>query len=270
MQTPFIVMCAPNGARKDRQDHPQLPITPDELADCAASIAQAGASIIHVHVRDDAGAHSLDAGRYREAIAAIRARVDDRLVIQVTTEACGVYAPAEQMAMVRELEPEAVSVALREFNPDEEADAAAFYRWLTDAGIFAQHILYSPEDVTRFEALRTAGVIRDATPFVLYVLGRYSDDLVGDVSELPAFVDAAGDDVAWAVCSFGNTEQRAAAAAAGAGGHVRVGFENNLLLPGGQTAEDNGALVTVAAAEAGDRPLATAADVRAMFQRVSP
>ena len=66
---PFIVMCAPNGARRSQADHGRLPVTPAELADCAESIHAAGASIMHVHVRDDDGAHSLDVDRYRDAIA---------------------------------------------------------------------------------------------------------------------------------------------------------------------------------------------------------
>ena len=265
MTDPFVVMCAPNGARKTKGDHPQLPVTPEELASCAASIRDAGASIVHVHVRDDNGGHSLDVGRYREAMAAIRERVDDSLIVQVTSEACGVYSPAAQMAMVRELEPEAVSIALREFNPDENAEAAAFYAWLVEQRIFAQHILYSPDDVARFELLRRSGVIRDEHPFVLFVLGRYTSDLKGDPGELPAYIDAASGDTTWAVCSFGNTERQAASAAADAGGHVRVGFENNLCLPDGAVADDNAALVAVAASAAGNRPIATAADVRTMF-----
>ena len=68
----FVVMCAPNGARRTRRDHPALPITPDELANSARAICDVGASMIHVHVRDEDGGHTLDVGRYRDAIAAIR------------------------------------------------------------------------------------------------------------------------------------------------------------------------------------------------------
>jgi uncharacterized protein (DUF849 family) len=270
MDAPFIVMCAPNGARKTKQDHPALPITPAELADCARSILDAGAAMIHVHVRDDGGAHSLDAGRYRDAIAAIRDATGDDLVIQVTSEACGIYKPEQQMSMVRTLGPEAVSVAVREICADDDSveAAAAFYAWMQDEGVMAQHILYSPEDVMRFEALRTGGVIPDERPFVLFVLGRYASNLTGEVAELDGFVAAAADDTTWSVCCFGATEQAAVAASAATGGHARVGFENNLLLPGGCLAEDNAALVTLAveAGRAAGREPATAAEVRRRFR----
>lgn len=263
------MMCAPNGARKTKDDHPAIPITPAELAECAVAILEAGASIMHVHVRDANGGHTLDVDRYRDAIDAIRARAGDQLVIQVTTEACGMYAADQQMAVVRELRPEAVSVALKEVCPDDASEpvAAAFYDWMQREGVFAQHILYSPEETARFESLRARGIIADESPFVLFVLGRYSSDLTGDVGELDDFIARASSDTRWAVCSFGRTEHEAVTAAAKAGGHARVGFENNLRMPDGREAADNTALVAAAcsaAAESG-RAVANADTVREMF-----
>ena len=260
-------MCAPNGARKTQADHPALPISPAELADCAESILQAGASIMHVHVRDDDGRHSLDVDRYRMATDAIRDRVGDQLVLQVTTEACGIYKAPEQIAMVRTLKPEAVSLALKELCPtDADAPIASdFFSWLQAEDVMAQYILYTPEEVERFVSLRGQGVIPDKNPFVLFVLGRYSEDLTGDPDELEGFASALDDDTEWAICCFGRTEQRATSLAAVNQGHARVGFENNLLLPDGTRAEDNAALVRFAATCQDERPVATAADVRNLF-----
>lgn len=262
-------MCAPNGARRSQADHARLPITPIELADCAESILDAGASMIHVHVRDDDGGHSLDADRYRKAVAAIRERVADKLVIQVTTEACGIYSSDQQMSLVRELHPEAVSVALRELCPDEASEPAAarFYQWMVDHDVMPQHILYDADDVVHFEALRNRNVIPDKKPFVLFVLGRYAENLTGDVAELDAFIDAVSEDVVWAVCCFGAAEHAAVLSALEQGGHARVGFENNLRLPDGDQAEDNVDLVRLASAAAATRGrlLATADDVRRLF-----
>lgn len=269
MSQPFIIMCAPNGARKNKTDHPALPITDSELADCAESILQEGASIIHLHVRDENGAHTLDVDRYRSAVSAIRERVGQQLVIQVTTEACGIFDRQQQMATVRSLRPEAVSLALRELCPDSssESTAAEFFAWLNANDVLTQYILYSADEVARFEELRHRGVICDAVPFVLFVLGRYSKDLTGDVSELGGFADAASPDTVWAVCSFGQTEHAAVELAAAMGGHARVGFENNLVLPNGEMAEDNAALVGLAA-DSGrgvSRLPASAEDVRQLL-----
>lgn len=269
MTVPFIVMSAPNGARRGKDDHPELPITSDELAICAEQVADAGASIIHLHVRDEQGRHSLDPDRYRAAISAVSERVGDRLIIQVTTEACGVYTADEQMAVIRKLKPEAVSLALKELCPDSESEpvAAEFFAWLQNENVMPQYILYTPEEVVRFEDLRNRGVIPDDWPFVLLVLGRYSDALTGDPDLLGRTVEGLKQDVSWMVCCFGSTEIVAVNKAAELHGHARVGFENNLALPDGTTAPDNAALVGLAAKcgiDAGRR-IASAGDVRQML-----
>ena len=84
-------MSAPNGARRQKTDHPELPITPDDMALCAEHIVEGGASILHMHVRDDEGQHSLDVERYRASIDTIHANIGQDLIIQVTTEAVGQY-----------------------------------------------------------------------------------------------------------------------------------------------------------------------------------
>lgn len=270
MPDALVVIAAPNGARLDKQGHPAVPLTAIELAECAESLVDAGVSVLHLHVRDEAGRHVLDAGRYREAMAEIRRRVGDALVLQVTTEAVGRYDRAEQMRLVADLEPEAVSLALRELCPDAEAEPGAkrFFRELHERGVWAQYILYTPDEVRRFESLRRAGAFGTRRPFALFVLGRYSESLHGDPAELDGFL-AAADTAAfpWAVCCFGADEARAMRRAAESGGHLRIGFENNRVLPGGGLARDNAQLV-VAELEylrqsgAPARPIATAAWVR--------
>ena len=78
-------MCAPNGARRSVADHAAIPITPPQLANCAESLLGASACVLHLHVRDGDWAHTLDPAAYRAAIAAIRARVGEQLILQVTT-----------------------------------------------------------------------------------------------------------------------------------------------------------------------------------------
>ena len=269
MTVPFIIMSAPNGARRGKDDHRLLPITADEIATCAESVADAGASIIHLHVRDGQGGHSLDPDRYRATMAAVTERVGDRLMVQITTEACGLYSAAQQMATVRELQPEAVSLALRELCPDaaSEPAAASFFAWLNAEDVMPQYILYSPEEVDRFGDLRRRGVIPQDWPFVLLVLGRYSDSLTGDPGLLGRFVEGLQQDVTWMVCCFGQTENAAVTEAARLNGHARVGFENNLTLPDGSIAPDNAALVKLAAKTGSDagRHVASVDDVRQML-----
>lgn len=264
---PLIITVAPNGARKTKADHSALPILPDELAEVAAECLEAGASMVHLHVRDDDQKHSLDVEAYKAATAAIRARVGNELIIQVTTEAVGIYTPAQQMAMVQSLEPEAVSLAVRELCPDAQHEeiAGKFFGWLHKAGISPQYILYSDKDVVRFNELRGRGVIPGGKPFVLYVLGRYAKDMTSQPDELVPFLAAAETGRSeWAVCAFGPLEGACALTAAGLGGHCRVGFENNMLLANGDVAPGNAALVAQVASQSAalGRSVATPQEAR--------
>ncbi len=266
---PLIIAVAPNGARRTKSDHPGLPLTAREIAREAALCCDAGAAMIHLHVRDSDGRHSLDADLYRDAIAAVQGAVGEGLIIQVTTEAVGVYSAAEQMAMVRDVRPEAISTAVRELIPDaaSETDAAAFYEWAAGENIAVQFILYDDPDVRRFDDLRRRGVIPGDVASVLYVLGRYAKDQKSHPSDLLEFLDAAREvnaDWHWSVCAFGALEGACALSAAGFGGHARVGMENNLYLSDGTLAPGNAALVrqVVDGAFLLGRPVATAAQAR--------
>ena len=243
------IAVAPNGGRRTKADHPALPITPDELADVAAASLEAGAAMIHVHVRDRDGRHLLDAEAYRAATAAIRASVGERLVVQITSEALGIYQPEQQMRVVLEARPEAVSLALREFVPDQthEAGFAAFLEKVRTEKIIPQIILYTPEEATYLATLAARGRIPFDNLPVLYVLGRYTvGQTSGPADLLPFLAPGAPAASHWMACAFGGQETACVTAAALLGGHARVGFENNLFLPDGTLASGNQDLVAAA------------------------
>lgn len=272
--SPLIVTVAPNGAYKRASDHPAVPLTAAALAAEARACLDAGAAMMHMHVRDAEGRHSLDVQTYRDALAAVRQAVGDALLVQVTSEAAGVYQAAEQMAMVRALRPEAVSVGLREVAVPEIADSelAAFFAWLARERVLTQVILYDAADVRRWQRMRERGMVPPGAWSVLYVLGRYSAGQVSSPHDLLPFLQAAegGDALPWAICAFGREENACVTAAAAFGGHVRVGFENNLLLRDGSRAPGNHALVAQAV-QGGltlGRPIADAADARRIYGEV--
>lgn len=244
-------------------------MTAPELAEAAREICDAGAALLHLHVRDECGRHSLDAGLYRQAINAIREAVDDELVIQITTELAGFYESDEQMAVVQALWPEAASCAVRELCPDDAAvnRYGDFLSQCQAHRTWVQHILHNGADTERFLRMWRDGVIPEREPFVLLVIGRYgerSDWSANDLVErtAPFFgVDAP----LWAACAFGARETQTVTAAAALGGHVRIGFENNLEQPDGTPASSNAAQVAriVKRVSAIGRPPVTAAELRA-------
>ena len=107
-----IIMAAPNGARKTKRDHPSLPVSITDTVSEAALCHQAGAAALHAHVRGARDEHLLDVGLYTELLAELARRVPGMLA-QITSEAVGVYTPAEQVACIRALKPRMASMALR-------------------------------------------------------------------------------------------------------------------------------------------------------------
>ncbi|WP_439497484.1 3-keto-5-aminohexanoate cleavage protein [Bosea sp. (in: a-proteobacteria)] len=265
---PLLIAVAPTGARRGKADHPALPVTSSEIAAEAVACRAAGAAMLHLHVRDAQGAHSIDPERYREASAAVRSVCAD-IVIQITTEAVGRYTPEEQADCIRRLRPEAVSIAIREICPpgSDERQAEALFGFMAAERIAPQIILYDTADIAHFLNLRRRGVLCEADR-VLYVLGRYSPGQRSGPADLIPFLNAAeGEALNWSLCAFGPLERACALTAAGLGGHVRVGFENNLWLPDGSVAPGNAALVAGIAAAAGDmgRKVADPHEARAIL-----
>ena len=226
---PLVIAAAPNGARKTPHDHPALPVTADQLADTAAGCQQAGAAMVHLHVRDAEGRHSLDPRHYARAIDALRARVGDRVVIQATSESGGVYGPREQLDAMRALEPETLSLSVREAigRSEDEAAAAEFLAWARTRGVAVQYILYDRDDLARYRDLVRRAVLPGNRHWLLFVLGSYAQGREATPGELLGFLGADGprvapgsDEIPWMVCAFGPREATCALTAAGLGGQA--------------------------------------------------
>jgi uncharacterized protein (DUF849 family) len=271
MFQPLVIIVAPNGARRNKADHPALPMSPREIALEAVRCHDAGAAMIHLHVRDGSGMHSIDPDLYREAIDAVRREAGQDMIIQVTTEAVGRFTPAEQMAAMRALKPEAFSVAVRELIPDQaaEAPAARFLSEEARRGTLVQHILYDAEDVRRFVGLVERAVIPRNGASVLFVLGRYTQGQQSAPADLLPLLAGWTLPLPWSLCAFGRREAACAMTAACLGGHARVGFENNLHRPDGAVAADNAELVSGLASVARSLgiPIATPHEARSLFAR---
>ena len=239
------LMVAPNGARRKKSDHPELPMTIDEVVETAVACVAAGADGLHLHVRDDDGNHSLDVGLYREALAAVEQAVPG-LFTQVTSEAAGRFDPEAQMHMIRALKPASVSLALSELRraPTDDATARAFYAWAKDEGIGIHHIAYKPEELSVLLDCIDAGMIPGRAHQLQLVLGSYAGTEPSKPSDLDAYqtqLEARKDDLSldWMICAFGASETACLVETARRGGKLRVGFENSLWNADGSLARDN-------------------------------
>ncbi|EKO3825100.1 3-keto-5-aminohexanoate cleavage protein [Vibrio harveyi] len=239
----IAIIVAPNGAKKNKQDHAQLPMNTEEMVAEAKACQTAGSTMIHLHARDVQGRHSLEVDDNLEIYHAVKAAVGNSMIVQLTTEAVGMYSPQQQMALIKVVKPEAASFALRELIPDEQSEEQGliFFDWIASQGILSQIILYDQADIERYFSLRERGVLPKQNQHALVVLGRYHEAQQSSPWDLRAlhlerFIE---ENVRCAVCAFGAREQDSLTHAMLLGLDVRVGFENNHLSSDGQPAKSN-------------------------------
>ncbi len=241
------ILVAPNGARRTREDHPALPVTIEQTVQTAKACFEAGADGIHTHIRDKDQKHLLDAGMYRELQAELAIKVPD-MWVQITTEAVGIYSPSEQRAVVRDSNPRAVSISIREMlSEGESSDVSRFYWEQAEKGVEIQHILYDDQDAATLARLIKEEILPSKDLQLLFVLGRYSVGQISNPDDLQPFLQSLsafeGLDLDWGCCAFGQMETDCLLAAIKAGGKARIGFENNLHMKDGSIAPDNAARV---------------------------
>ncbi len=236
-------MVAPNGARKTKKDHPNLPINISEIVKEAVNCFNQGANAIHAHVRDKKGDHCLDEGLYKELLSELEKKVPE-LLVQITTESVGKFSPEEQFEVVKLVQPEAASVALVEMMPNikEPRLAQKFYKFSIENNIQIQHILYSVEDLKLFKKAIELNVIPKKNLQVLYVLGRYDKNFQSKKEDLDFFLEEHKKiifEIDWGICAFGRAETDCLIKSNLNGGKVRVGFENNFYNQDGTLASSN-------------------------------
>ncbi|MBL8313177.1 MAG: 3-keto-5-aminohexanoate cleavage protein [Rubrivivax sp.] len=264
----LIITAALTGAELTRTQQPALPTTPEEIAQAAWECAQAGAAIVHVHARRADGSSTQEAAAYRSIIEAVRARCD--VIVQVSTGGAVGMTAQERIAPLA-LRPEMATLTMGSVNFGD--------------GVF----LNPPPDIERFlHTMRSHGVVPEFEVFdagMLAALARWVakrvvaapghvDFVLGVPGGMPGTPEAlmylrsqlpAG--FSWSVAGIGAAQLPMTTLAIVLGGHVRVGFEDNILLRRGELAGSNAQFVQRAAAMARllDRPLATPDEARSML-----
>ena len=235
------IMVAPNGARLQKGDHPNLPITIEEIVRTAKECHSEGAGGLHLHLRDEQGKHILDAGLYNEAIGELAIQVPE-MKIQITTEAVGMYTPEHQKKVALESGAKMVSVAVREITQDNKKMAAELFGELRARGVAVQHILYNEKDVQLLAEIFWGCNETQPNLQVLFVLGKYGTNVDSKPESVSVFLGAMKRnklEADWMVCAFGQTETQCLIEAKKTGGKIRVGFENNTVNDSGEVASDN-------------------------------
>ena len=156
MPAATLITVAPTGAESQKDDNPALPVTLDELVVAARSCQDAGAAMIHLHIRDDDGRPTLDLGRLRETVAAVRAETD--LIVQLSTGGA-VTDPFETRLAVLDAAPDSCSLTTGTVNFGDDVFAnpwpfvAELYQRTQALGILPEFELFELGHVTAMNRL---------------------------------------------------------------------------------------------------------------------
>ncbi len=265
----IAITCAVTGAETTRDDNPNLPVTPYEIALSAFEAFKAGAAIIHLHVRDKDGLPSQDANVFRETMRLIRDKCN--IIIEVTTGGAVGMTLQERLEPLK-LMPEMGSLDCGTINFGDDyiintipmiKDTLSAFK---DNKVKPTLECFDLSHIDTTKVLIGEGLIEPPFHygFVLNAAGgvRY------DVETLGAFVHRIPENSYWTVMGIGGKASLSAIyGAISFGGFIRVGFEDNIFYSKGVIADSNAQLVERAARIANEYgcEIATPEEVRKMF-----
>lgn len=228
----LIITAAITGSSIPRSRTPYIPITPDEITRSAIECWEAGAAVVHLHVRDpQTGQGTQDVGLFRQVVEPLRAQTD--LILCLTTSGIpGRNLPTEDRLAVLDLQPELASLDAGSINlggsifintPDFLEEAA---RRMRVKGVKPELEIFDVGMVVTCLRMRSQGFLDDPLHFQ-FVLGTPWGS-PGTPQALIHLREMIPDDATWSVIGVGRTHLPMAMMALGMGGHIRVGMEDNL------------------------------------------
>jgi 3-keto-5-aminohexanoate cleavage enzyme len=267
--TSAVITCAITGPIATTDDNPHLPITPEAIAESACGAHEAGAAVVHLHLRDEQGRPTADLEIAKRTVALVADSCD--ALVQLST-GVGLSVPFEERERLIEarprmasLNPCSMSFAVGEFRnpPDGVRRLAARMREL---GIKAELEIYDTGHLDVALALAEEGLVEEPLAFsiVMGVRGGMPATptaLVELVNRLPA-------GAIWQAIAVGRSNLSMTAIGLAMGGNARTGMEDTLMLRRGVAARSNAELVErlVSVARALEREPATAAEVEDLLR----
>lgn len=274
MKHPLIITCAITGAETTKDKQPALPITPEEQGISAREAMEAGASVIHLHVRDSHGRPSQNIDDFRRSIQEIKKQCGEEIIIQISTGGA-VGETIQNRSRPLTLKPEMASLNIGSLNFGDDVfinapkDVQEMAREIDQNGVTPELEIYEMGHLESAYTLLKKGVIKLPfhVQFVLGVPGGMSGEIDNLNHLVRYFESKKTPQCSWGVAGIGRYQLPMAEAAIERGGHVRVGFEDNIFYSKGVLATSNAQLVERVASlarEAG-RVIATPTQARALY-----
>lgn len=263
-----LITVAPTGAESSKERVPHLPTTLDELVATAVDCEQAGAALIHVHLRGPDNLPTLDLGLLREATAALRESTS--LIVQLSTGGA-VTDPEEHRIRVLDAEPDSASLSCGTVNFGDDVFMnrwqfmVALHQRMQEQRVVPEYELFDLGHVTAMRRL----IDRYGPPYGDHIhcdlVMGVPGGMPGTAAALVAAIRELPEGASFSATGVGRTTVTVAMAALAAGGHLRVGMEDTLTFAPGEPVRDNRQLVERAAqlAQLAHRPAMSPAQARA-------
>ncbi|MGM9805027.1 MAG: 3-keto-5-aminohexanoate cleavage protein [Candidatus Aphodosoma sp.] len=242
----LIITAAICGAEVTKANNPAVPYTVGEIVREAKSAVEAGAAIVHLHVREDDGTPTQSKARFKECIDAIMKECPDVILIPSTGGAVGMT--AEERLQPTELYPEMATLDCGTCNFGDDVFEntmpmmRAFGRRMMENNIKPEYECFEMGHLDTVLNMARKGEVPGAPMQFNFVLG-VQGCTPATVQNLAWMVNAIPAGSTWTATGIGRNAFTLAAAAIVMGGNVRVGFEDNLYLSRGVLAKSNGELV---------------------------
>jgi uncharacterized protein (DUF849 family) len=259
-----IITCAVTGNLTTLEQTPHLPVTPEQIAEACLSAAEAGAAIVHIHVRNPAtGKPSMELDYYRDAVERIRAK-NAALILNITTGPGGRFMPSHDDPKVADigttlmlperrvehiaaLRPEICTLDLNTMNSGKEVvintptNVRRMAKVIAEAGVKPEIELFDSGDIALMHDLLRDGTLQGPI-LCSFVMGvRYGfqpspETVLYARNMLPRGAE-------FTAIGIGKAAFPSVAHSYLAGGHVRVGIEDSVYLSRGQLATSNAQMV---------------------------
>ncbi len=235
-----VLTAALTGAVTPKAKNDALPMTPEEISEDAYRVWQAGASVVHLHMRDDEGLGTMDKERFKRTLDLLKKNHPDcDVVINCTTAGDSRASEDERMAHLPYVMPELATYDAGTMNwtawkavfDNNPAFLVRLGQVLTELGIKPEYEIYDVGMMGTVDHYTAKGVLHAPHhyQFVLGVLGG----MAATVENLVYLVGLLPSDSTWSAFGVGKDNQKILYASLALGGHVRVGLEDNLYLSGG-------------------------------------
>lgn len=279
---PAILAINASGPNSTKLEHPDLPLSLQEMCDCARNCLMAGASLYHLTVRDEAGKPTLQPEIASNALSEIDAACDGALPLQLNIhnaldrEADDIF--ALQRDVVQACQPKAISIAFRDLFPqgveeEREMEARNFLDDCQSQNVAVQISFNHIADLDWFYAYRQYGMLNIEKPMLLLELSEISKKIEPNAHALRPFLAKLDQlnllsSIHWSVCAPSIAELPTAAAVLALGGHCQIGFAHNIHNADGDLASDHASQLepVKAIAEMLGRPAASSFETLALLR----